>query len=280
MQGSEIVHPKIIEVEHPEAAPMSAGLVEVQKQKGIAEIQAAIMVARRFPRDLTRVAVKIKENCKRHGMAEQALFKFPRGEKSVEGVTIRLAEMMAQNYQNLNWGLTFLEKTEEGSLMLAYCHDLENNTRIEKIFPVSHIVATKKGPKRLTDPRDIYDHTANIGSRRVRTCILGIIPSDIVEEARKECKKTLERGDGTKSLAERIRDMASAFKEVGISQEMIEKRVGHKIDLITASEIVELQSVYNSIKDGTRRSEFFEFKEEKEAGGKAQEFQEKLKDLK
>ena len=48
-----------------------------------------------------------------------------------------------------------------------------------------------------------------------------------------------------------------------MSPEMIEEKLGHKIDVTIAEEIVDLTAIYNSIKDGKgRRSDFFNFPED------------------
>lgn len=45
----------------------------------------------------------------------------------------------------------------------------------------------------LTDSRDIYEATANFGARRMRACILGVIPGDVVDMAVNECKETQKK---------------------------------------------------------------------------------------
>ncbi len=85
---------------------------------------------------------------------------------------------------------------------MAYCWDLESNTRQTKIFQVRHVRDTKSGPKSLRDARDIYELVANQGARRVRACILGVIPGDIVDEALDEVNKTLKLGDSRRSAIE------------------------------------------------------------------------------
>ena len=46
---------------------------------------------------------------------------------------------------------------------------------------------------------------------------------------------------------------------------MIEERLGHKTDVISGEEIVELQGIYNSLKEGHgKRGDFFTFPKDKE----------------
>ncbi|MDT1904179.1 hypothetical protein FPK34_26285, partial [Acinetobacter baumannii] len=69
------------------------------------------------------------------------------------------------------------------STVEAFAWDVETNTRQTKVFQVPHIRYTRNGSKKLTDPRDIYELVANNGARRLRACILGVIPGDVIDDA-------------------------------------------------------------------------------------------------
>src|SRR5574344_1001577 len=114
------------------------------------EVQAAIVVAKRFPRDMNSSYGRIMDACKRRSLAERAIYEYPRGGENVTGPSIRLAEVMAQNWGNLDFGITELEQKNGESNVMAYCWDLETNTRQTKIFTVPHIRHTKKGDIALT----------------------------------------------------------------------------------------------------------------------------------
>lgn len=259
------------------AASPGGALIEIEKSRAVQEVQAALIVAKRFPRDLNQAFTRIMESCKRLSLAQQALYKYPRGGEVVTGASIRLAEVLAQNYGNLDFGIRELERRNGVSIAESYCWDMETNVRQTKIFEVAHEVHSKKGVRKLSDPRDIYEVVANSGARRLRACILGIIPKDITEAAENQCKATIAKGNG-EPLADRIRKMIIAFKEIGVSQEMIEKRLGHSMDLTTPDEIVELTGIYTSIRDKqAKRNDFFDFPEEEPQDSKANELRSKLK---
>jgi hypothetical protein len=242
----------------------SSALVEVEKSRAVQEVQAALIIAKKYPRDTNTAYTKIIKSCERFGLAEQALYKYPRGGEIVKGPSIRLAEVIAQNYGNLDFGVREIERRSNVSLCESYCWDMETNTRQTKQFEVPHLINLKGGKvKRLTDSRDIYEIVANMGARRMRACILGIIPVDIVEDAVKACEKTLAKGDGKETLTERIRKMLLAFSAIGVNQEMIEAKLGHSVDDLIADELVDLISIYKSISDKVaKRSDFFNFKDE------------------
>lgn len=223
------------------------------------EVQGQIIMAKKFPRDEIAARNRILTACQRKRLAEQAEYEYKRGASKVTGTSIRLAEAMAQNWGNLDFGFVELEQRNGESQVMAYCWDLETNTRQTKIFTVPHIRETKSGNYPLTSSRDIYEMVANQAARRVRACILGIIPGDIQEEAVEQCRKTLVNGK-EKPLEDLIKDcVRTAEKTYQVPQESLEKYIGCKASAFSMNDLIRLKRVFNSIKDGmAKREEIFE----------------------
>lgn len=232
------------------------------------EVQGQIIMAKKFPRDYVASCNRIMQACQRKGLAEKAMYEYPRGTTKVVGPSIRLAEALAQNWGNMSFGIVELEQKNGESQVMAYAWDLETNTRQEKIFSVPHVRGTKGGNKPLTDPRDIYEMVANQGARRLRACILGIIPGDVVEDAMERCNQTLI-GNVEKPIIDLVKDMAEVFeKDFSVPIEAIEKYIGCKSTAFSMNDLVRLKRVYTSLKDGmVKREEIFELPgvEKKEA---------------
>lgn len=263
-------------------------LVQFESSRVAQEIQASIITAKKFPRDLFKAHKNIMESCKRKFLAEQAMYAYNRGGALVTGPSIRLAEVLAQNWGNLACGITELEQTSQVSTMLAFCVDLETNYRKTITFNVKNERHTKTGIKRLTDPRDIYENNFNLGARRLRACILAVIPGDIIEEAVDVCEKTMQ-GDKSEPLIDKLKRMAIAFESIGVSQEMIEKKLNHKLEATLQTEAVTMSKIYKSIVDGmSKKEDWFgaaqdnsikaseltdKFKTKKDSGGKENEAQ-------
>lgn len=152
-----------------------------------------------------------------------------------------------------------LNRKNGESQVMAYAWDLETNTRQSKIFSVKHVRTTKKGSYNLTDPRDIYELVANQGARRVRACILGLIPGDVIEAAVNQCNKTLLEGE-KKPVQDITREMLGIFEEqFGVPQESIEKYIGCKAEAFSMNDLVRLKKVYRSLHDGmAKREDYFE----------------------
>lgn len=254
-----------------EGFEMTAGrsvTAEMVTSRQTQEVQGQIIMAKKFPRDEVAASRRIMTACQRKRLAEQAEYEYQRGDSKVIGPSIRLAEALAQNWGNLDFGFVELEQRNGESQVMAYCWDLETNTRQTKIFSVPHVRETKRGNYPLTKPRDIYEQVANQAARRVRACILGIIPGDVVEEAIEQCHKTLLGKDNT-PLIDRIKKCVQiAEKDYQIPQESLEKYIGCKSEAFSMNDLIRLNRVFNSIKDGmAKREEIFELPgaEKKEA---------------
>lgn len=234
-------------------------LAQAQESKSVQEVQAALIIAQRFPRNQMQAYENIMQSCKRKFLADQALYAYPKGGQTVTGPSIRLAEVLAQNWGNMSFGIREISSGNGHSVVEAYAWDMQTNTQSTKIFQVPHERHTKQGVKKLTDPRDIYEAIANVGARRMRACILAVIPGDITEAATNECEKTMAQTDGTPK-EERLRALVDKFNEIDVKVEHIEKRLGHKINATSESEIVELRKIFKSIRDGfAGREAFFDF---------------------
>lgn len=231
----------------PQAAP--AAMMQVAVSREIQEVQGQIIMARQFPRNLEAVRASILDDCKRVALAESAMYAFPRGNDTVTGPSIRLAEAIAQRYGNLTFGVRELRQENGESTAQAFAWDLETNVRQEKIFTVRHVRDTRKGSYKITEGREIYELVANNGARRLRACILGVIPGDIVEAAIAQCEKTLA-GRSDRPLKDRIEAMLEAFAALGVPKTAIESRCRRKAETLTENDLVTFQKVYKSITDG------------------------------
>ena len=231
---------------------LAVGNTAIESERAIAEAQGKMLLAKRFPRDQARAYARIMEACRRKSFAETAAYAFPRGGKMVIGPTIRLAEMMASAYGNLEYGLRELSQNAGTSEMEAYAWDLETNVISSQRFTVQH-KSLAKDAKDLTQSRDIYERTANDGARRLRSRIFAILPPDLIEAAEAECKKTLA-GQSQEPLIDGIRRMTSEFDKLGVNVTMIAEHLGHPVDQMLPEELADLRQIFRSIRDGQSKA--------------------------
>ena len=230
------------------STPHSA-LAATDQQRAIAEVQAAMVVARANPRDPIRAIDLIVQDCTRPGLAERALYNYARGGTDISGPSIRLAEAIAQRWGNLQYGVRELEQRPGESVVQAYAWDVESNTRREMTFTVPHVRDLKGGQRKtLADARDVYELVSNMGARRLRACILGVIPGDVVDAAVTQVEATLKtRVQVTPDL---LKALLEKFAAYGVSKAQIEARIQRRLEAITPALVVALGRIYNSLKDG------------------------------
>lgn len=226
----------------------NTALADANRDKQVAEIQSQMVIAKRFPRDPIAAVDRILNACTRPTLAESALYSYSRGGSDVTGPSIRLAEALAQSWGNIDCGVREVEQANGVSTMESYATDLESNYRVSKVFTVPHFRYTKAGTKKLEDPRDIYELTANQGARRLRACILSVIPGDVVEAAVKQCETTLHASADINPDA--IKKMLTAFAQFGITPQQIEARIQRRMEAIQPAQVVSLKKIYASLRDG------------------------------
>ena len=239
MQGGVMAHMEKI----------NQGTIAIEASRAIAEAQGKLVIAKRFPRDEVQSYAKAMEACQRPTMAAKAFYSFPRGGQTVEGPTIRFAEELARCWGNIDYGIKELSQDDGKSEMQAYAWDLETNAQSVQNFTNPHQREQGKKMVTLTSQRDIYENNANMATRRLRSRILAILPAWFVEDAIAEFKKTLA-GQNDTPLIDRVKKMVVQFAKLGVTQEMIEKRLKRKIDTMTSDDFVEYVGIYNAVKGG------------------------------
>lgn len=237
---------------------INQGTVAIEASRAIAEAQGKLVIAKRFPRDEVQAYNRVAQACQRKGIAEKAFYSYNRGGGTVSGPTIRFAEELARCWGNIDYGIKELSQDDGKSEMQAYAWDLETNAQSVQNFTNPHIREVGGKAKILTSQRDIYEINANMGARRLRSRILAILPTDLVDMAINECKKTLA-GNNDEPLIDRVKKMIVAFGKIGVTQEQIEKRLGRKVDTMTVDDFTDYVGIYNAIKQGESKiAEWFE----------------------
>lgn len=250
-----------------QASHISAGTVEIESARAITDAQAKMVMAQRFPRDEAAAFAKAMAACQRPKLASEAFYSYPRGNETVSGPTIRLAEELARCWGRIEYGIKELSRKEGVSEMQAFAIDLENLVYSVQNFTVRHVRDKRGGGRELTEERDIYEITANMGGRRLRARILSILPPDLKEAAIAQCRQTIA-GASDVPLADRVKRMVVAFAKIGVSDELLVKRLGHKLDTTNPDELADLHGIFTSIKDNVTKIDDW-FGESATAGGEA-----------
>lgn len=242
------------EIEHrpPAPAPIRVGqATAVEQSRAMAEVEAQVVIAQRYPRDTQAALAAMRDSCGQMRLAEKAFFRFSRGGGQVSGPTVHLARELARIWGNVTYGINELARDDDHgqSEMQVFAWDLQTNTRPSQIFIVRHKRDKKGGAERVTDLRDIYEINTNAGARRLRQQIWAILPPWFVEEAEEICTKTLREGGGV-PLPQRISKAIDVFGGRGVSVERLEQRLSRKKGDWTAHDVAQLTVIWNSLDRG------------------------------
>jgi hypothetical protein len=231
-----------------------------------AEIQAALVMAKRYPRDEAAAFTKINKAFSREGVARNARYSFPRGKTKVEGPSIDCARELARCWGNIDYGMRVVSQQGGEVQIEGYAWDLETGARSKCEDRFAKLVQKRVNDKTVwvePDEREARELLFRRGSILIRNAVLSIIPSDVVDAAQETAKAVLLKlasGKLEKNRDDVVRELLVAFDEFGVSTEMIKVKLKHEINLISADEYVDLRAIWKSMKDGhTKRADHFEF---------------------
>jgi hypothetical protein len=213
------------------------------------EIQSAIVLAKKYPRDEDQSFQKLMKASGRTSFAEEAEYSFPRGGQQVRGPSVNLAREAARVWGNVRYGLTVLRDDQFSRQIQGWAWDLETNTKITAEDDFRKLIFRKGKGWIEPDERDLRELTNRRGAILIRNCVLQILPKDLVEDAVAECRKTLRTNAAQDPDAAR-KKILMAFSELNVSAEMLAAYLGHPVAQSSPSEIADLRGVYKSISDG------------------------------
>ena len=231
----------------------------VESYRAVAEVQAAIIVARDNPRSISRAMADMEESCGQRALADRAFYRYNRGGSQITGPSVHLARELARCWENVQYGVAELRRDDDHaqSEMLAFAWDVQKNTRVSNTFVVPHKRDKTGGPVVLVDMRDIYENNTNAAARRLREAIFAILPPWYVERAKELCSKALA-GDPKVPMATRVAQVHAAFAALGVTVGQLEEKLGRDSDHWTDPDIAQLRVVHTSLSRGevTRDEEF------------------------
>lgn len=213
-----------------------------------AEIDTQIATARRYPRQISRVAQSILSLATLdEETAEESMYALPRGGKPIQGPSIRFAEIVKTSYGNCRAAarVVHVDRVEKVVIAEGVFHDLETNTATRA--EVRRRICDKYG-KLYKD--DMIIVTGNAAcSIALRNAILGGVPKALWRKAYDAVQHTIA-GD-VKTLAE-TRDRAiKALANFGVTPEQVFTALGVAgIEDITIQHVPTLRGMFATLKNG------------------------------
>jgi hypothetical protein len=243
-------------VEDTGLASVTSGSTELAPTRTAAaeqfEIQSAVVLARRFPRNEDQAFAALMKACSRSSFAEDAEYSFPRGDKEVTGASVYLAREAARVWGNIRYGLTLLRDDEDSRDIEGWAWDLETNTKTTAQDSFRKLVQRKRDGKTKwvpADERDLRELTNRRGAILVRNCILQLLPSDLIDDAISKSRETVEKRAQQDPDGER-KKILLAFGSIGVTPEMLGAYLKHTLVQCSPAEIANLRAIFKSIRDG------------------------------
>lgn len=227
---------------------------KIEQTRAFAEVIVQAKMAKDFPRRMSEVFARITESFENSpALLASAKYSYPRGGEEIAGYSIDFARCIAECVGNIHYSIKELSRDEYQSEILAYAWDLETNTMQTRSIVVPHTRDTRSGKKNLTDDRDIYENNTNNGARRLRECILGVIPTAAVKFAEDTVERLLANAFPKDKLIGFANELVKKFGNLGITKAMIiAERGGKQITEWTKEDLAALNAHGRAIKMGTK----------------------------
>lgn len=223
--------------------------IEVIEAQQRAEYDIQIVTAKRYPRDLQ----KVQSNCitivtMNKDTAATCRYALPRGGKQLNGPSVHLARIIAQQYGNIRVDAKIKQITDKQIISEAVCFDLETNYACK--VEVRRSIVGKNG--RFND--DMITVTGNAANAiAFRNAVFNVVPKGISENVYNAAMKTVagDLSDKQKLISSRKKWLDFFKSEYDVSEEDILKAMGlRSVNQIKSEQIIDLNSMHQAIKDG------------------------------
>jgi len=212
-----------------------------------AEVNMQVATAKRYPRSIKLFREKARAMALLdEGTAASCFYVLPRGGRTIEGPSARLAEIVANAWGNLRVGAQTTGEDEHFVYGQAIAWDLEANVAIQ--FQTRRRITDKDG-RRYND--DMIVNSANAAcSIALRNAIFKVVPMAYVRPIYEEARR-LAVGD-IKSLASKRGAMLDYFSKLGIDKERILARLEKPgVEDIDLDDLATLKGVATGVQEGT-----------------------------
>ena len=180
-------------------------------------------------------------------LAMKCFYKFNRGGKTIEGPSVRVAEIIRNEWKHITSGARIVAVTDTEIIAEAGAYDAYTNNR------VGHQEARKicsKDGSRFSD--DMINMTGRVACAIAeRNAIFKLIPKTIVNALAARAKEVAI--GSVETLPERRDTMFDVFAQMNVGEDAILKKVerSHRKD-VDLADLELLQGIFVAIKDGLR----------------------------
>ena len=231
---------------------MSNEIIEIKQAEMLqainrSEVDMQISTAKQYPRNLHDVLNKIATYATMDTeTAEDCFYVLRRSGSTIEGLSVRMAEIIAGAWGNLRVQTRIIGNDGKTITAQGVCHDLETNVAVS--VEVKRRITDKYGK---TFSEDMQVVTGNAASAiAYRNAVLKVVPKAVTKKVIAEVKK-VALGQSL-DLETSRQNMIQYFAKLGVTEEMLLEYLGiKKREEIDKESVFELRATANAIKGGT-----------------------------
>jgi len=211
-----------------------------------AQIDMQISTAKKYPRDLAKVKRRMLDFATLdEETAESCFYTLTREGKSIQGPSVRLAEIAVSCYGNLRAASRIVDNDGKTITAQGVCHDLENNTLIS--VEVKRRITKRDGKTFSDDMQVVAGNAAN--SIAFRNAVFKVIPGALTKPVY-EAAKAVAVGDASK-LATRRAKIIQRLNSMQVTTDRILARLGKSsVENVGLEDLELLIGLGTAIKDG------------------------------
>lgn len=217
------------------------------------ENDTLVQIAVAKPRDEEKIERALKNTILSFPeFAEEALYEFERGGKTIRGLSVVASREVARLWGNNTTRTSFIDQGDGSLIACGIFVDLETGRRSEKQVPVPRIVKRKKVAHRLSE--DEYNMQARIeASKMERNATLDCLPVPLKNRIYDACVKSVDdaAAKGNEPVEKRWAKSQEHLKRYGISETQVLHYLKiESTDFLTHSAINRLGRALKAIGDG------------------------------
>jgi hypothetical protein len=214
-----------------------------------AEVDIAIVTAKRYPRDIARSLKTCRELALRNpAIARRCNYAVPRAGKKIIGPSVHFARIVAYSWGNATALARVIGCDQTDAHIQGVFHDLQTNLRIgiEMDWPVQ--APHEPTPERWKDQMTLAKRAG--AAVALRTAIFNVIPMVLFDGIAEEAKMVAV-GDA-KTFEDRRSSAIAECKKIGVTQGMVYRTLERNgLEAITTDDLIYLHGLLASVADNT-----------------------------
>jgi len=217
------------------------------------ENDAMLAVAIQRPRDEDKVLEGAMRELERYpDLAAESYYSMQFSEErgsdrkvEIAGTSIGGAMALARRWGNCSVRAYQTGEDDEQVYLSGVFTDLETNFRVERPLAVSKIFRFRDGrTESLGDRKKIQAIQAG-ASKAMRNATIAGLPRGLVRTYYERTRSVAAREAKAKWSK-----LLEAFREFGVTRELLEAHLGHPIEKVSDEKIADLRGAYNALRDG------------------------------